>query len=195
MCSCCLHSCLVLIIFKGTAQLLVAGINIYHPEWEATAWQTCTWCATQVFAVSHDGVDLIFLGMLVVTSIFCVFFNRYLPMIDVSELGTPMLLDLNAASDPLCILDRYWSRRCVTTYFSCFASADALSSHACVPFCGGEGRAALCGIRVHALRHLVFRVDAWLGLLHRPLSGKCNVNSMYCALMCIPPRRATLSQP
>ncbi|EIW60115.1 amino acid transporter [Trametes versicolor FP-101664 SS1] len=51
----------------GTAQLLVAGINIYHPEWEATAWQTY----------------LIFLGMLVVTSIFCVFFNRYLPMIDI----------------------------------------------------------------------------------------------------------------
>lgn len=80
-------------VFKGTAQLLVAGINIYHPEWEATAWQTCTWFDTRPFAISYNGVDLIFLGMLVVTSIFCVFFNRYLPMIDVNELDTPLLLD------------------------------------------------------------------------------------------------------
>ncbi|KAL1734611.1 amino acid/polyamine transporter I [Schizophyllum commune] len=51
----------------GTAQLLVAGISIYHPEWEATAWQTY----------------LIFLGVLLLTSMFCIFFNRYLPMLDV----------------------------------------------------------------------------------------------------------------
>ncbi|KAI5825409.1 amino acid transporter [Schizophyllum commune Tattone D] len=51
----------------GTAQLLVAGTTIYHPEWEATAWQTY----------------LIFLGVLLLTSIFCIFFNRYLPMLDI----------------------------------------------------------------------------------------------------------------
>ncbi|KAL1741306.1 amino acid transporter [Schizophyllum fasciatum] len=51
----------------GTAQLLVAGITIYYPEWEATAWQTY----------------LIFLGVLLLTSIFCIFFNRYLPLIDI----------------------------------------------------------------------------------------------------------------
>lgn len=27
---------------QGTAQLAVAGAGIYHPEWVATAWQTCT---------------------------------------------------------------------------------------------------------------------------------------------------------
>lgn len=27
--------------FTGTAQLVVAGAGIYHPEWIATPWQTC----------------------------------------------------------------------------------------------------------------------------------------------------------
>lgn len=27
---------------QGTAQLIVAGAGIYHPDWIATAWQTCT---------------------------------------------------------------------------------------------------------------------------------------------------------
>lgn len=119
------------IILKGTAQLLVAGINIYHPEWEATAWQTCTFHATQSFAVSHHDIDLIFLGMLVVTSIFCVFFNRYLPMIDVSEPNAPLLLDLNAASDPLRLLDRHWSRRCVIIYLSFYACRRGSQSCSC----------------------------------------------------------------
>lgn len=30
-----------LILPQGTAQLLVAGVTIYHPEWVATTWQTC----------------------------------------------------------------------------------------------------------------------------------------------------------
>ena len=28
-------------IFSGTAQLIVAGAGIYHPDWIATPWQTC----------------------------------------------------------------------------------------------------------------------------------------------------------
>ncbi|KAL1682103.1 amino acid/polyamine transporter I [Schizophyllum commune] len=51
----------------GTAQFFVAGVGIYHPEWEATAWQTY----------------LIFLGILLVIAIFCIFFNRYLPLLEV----------------------------------------------------------------------------------------------------------------
>lgn len=27
---------------KGTAQLVVAGASIFHPDWIATPWQTCT---------------------------------------------------------------------------------------------------------------------------------------------------------
>lgn len=26
---------------KGTAQLVVAGASIFHPDWIATPWQTC----------------------------------------------------------------------------------------------------------------------------------------------------------
>ncbi|KAL1720182.1 amino acid permease-domain-containing protein [Schizophyllum commune] len=51
----------------GTAQFFVAGVGIYHPEWEATAWQTY----------------LIFLGILLVIAIFCIFFNRYLPLLEI----------------------------------------------------------------------------------------------------------------
>lgn len=28
-------------ILQGTAQLIVAGAGIYHPDWVATPWQTC----------------------------------------------------------------------------------------------------------------------------------------------------------
>ncbi|KAI5888051.1 amino acid transporter [Schizophyllum commune H4-8] len=51
----------------GTAQFFVAGVGIYHPEWEATAWQTY----------------LIFLGILLVIGIFCIFFNQYLPLLEI----------------------------------------------------------------------------------------------------------------
>lgn len=27
---------------QGTGQLVIAGAGIYHPEWVATPWQTCT---------------------------------------------------------------------------------------------------------------------------------------------------------
>ncbi|KAG0702110.1 amino acid transporter [Suillus ampliporus] len=51
----------------GTAQLVVAGAGIYHPEWIATAWQTY----------------IIFLGVTAVACLFCLFFNKYLPAIDI----------------------------------------------------------------------------------------------------------------
>ncbi|OJA19383.1 hypothetical protein AZE42_08275 [Rhizopogon vesiculosus] len=56
----------------GTAQLVVAGVGIYYPEWIATPWQTCK-------AFSY----IIFLGVIAVASIFCLFFNEYLPSIDI----------------------------------------------------------------------------------------------------------------
>jgi amino acid transporter len=51
----------------GTAQLLVAGVGIFHPEWVVTAWQTY----------------LIFLGILFVSTGIGVLFNSYLPLIDI----------------------------------------------------------------------------------------------------------------
>ncbi|KAG1898854.1 amino acid transporter [Suillus fuscotomentosus] len=51
----------------GTAQLIVAGAGIYHPEWTATAWQTY----------------MIFLGVTAVACLFCLFFNKHLPAIDI----------------------------------------------------------------------------------------------------------------
>ncbi|KAG1854549.1 amino acid/polyamine transporter I [Suillus subluteus] len=51
----------------GTAQLVVAGVGIFHPEWVATAWQTY----------------VIFLGVTAVAFLFCLFFNKYLPTIDI----------------------------------------------------------------------------------------------------------------
>ncbi|KAF8064369.1 amino acid transporter [Lyophyllum atratum] len=51
----------------GTAQLMVAGAEIFHPEWVATPWQTY----------------LIFVAVTVFTSIFIMFLNKLLPAIDV----------------------------------------------------------------------------------------------------------------
>ncbi|KAG2119417.1 amino acid transporter [Suillus clintonianus] len=51
----------------GTAQLVVAGAGIYHPEWNAAPWQTY----------------VIFLGVTAVACGFCLFFNKYLPAIDI----------------------------------------------------------------------------------------------------------------
>ncbi|KAI6125335.1 amino acid transporter [Pisolithus croceorrhizus] len=51
----------------GTAQLIVAGVGIYRPDWVATPWETY----------------VIFLGVTAVALVFCLFFNRYLPTIDI----------------------------------------------------------------------------------------------------------------
>ncbi|KAI0043367.1 hypothetical protein FA95DRAFT_1584135 [Auriscalpium vulgare] len=50
----------------GTGQLIVAAAGIFHPEWEASAWQTY----------------MIFLAVITVSSVVCIFFNRYLPLLD-----------------------------------------------------------------------------------------------------------------
>ncbi|KAG2046264.1 amino acid transporter [Suillus hirtellus] len=51
----------------ATAQLVVAGVGIYYSEWDATALQTY----------------MIFLGVTAIAGIFCIFFNRLLPTIDI----------------------------------------------------------------------------------------------------------------
>ncbi|KAH7928008.1 amino acid transporter [Leucogyrophana mollusca] len=51
----------------GTAQLVVAGAGIYNPEWVATPWQTY----------------LIFFAVTAVAAFVCLFFNKYLPAIDI----------------------------------------------------------------------------------------------------------------
>ncbi|KAG1733499.1 amino acid permease-domain-containing protein [Suillus lakei] len=51
----------------GTAQLIVAGAGMCYPEWNATALQTY----------------MIFLGVTAVAGAFCLFFNRYLPTVDI----------------------------------------------------------------------------------------------------------------
>ncbi|KAF8230415.1 hypothetical protein L208DRAFT_1282163 [Tricholoma matsutake] len=51
----------------GTAQILVAGVGIYHPEWVVTSWQTY----------------LVFVAVVLWAGIFVMFFNGILPTIDV----------------------------------------------------------------------------------------------------------------
>ncbi|XP_006455729.1 hypothetical protein AGABI2DRAFT_187912 [Agaricus bisporus var. bisporus H97] len=51
----------------GTAQLLVAGVGIYYPEWIATTWQTY----------------LMFLAVTAFATGFGIFFNELLPLADV----------------------------------------------------------------------------------------------------------------
>ncbi|KAH0826064.1 hypothetical protein J3R83DRAFT_5791, partial [Lanmaoa asiatica] len=58
---------ITLSVLFGTAQLVVAGAGIYHPDWIATPWQTY----------------MIFLAVTAVSCGFCLFFNSYLPSIDV----------------------------------------------------------------------------------------------------------------
>jgi hypothetical protein len=69
-------------LLAGAAQLIVAGAGIFYPEWIATAWQTCMFTLILKFP-SHTNLDLIFLAVITVSSIFCIFFNRILPLIDV----------------------------------------------------------------------------------------------------------------
>ncbi|KAF9458116.1 amino acid permease-domain-containing protein [Collybia nuda] len=52
----------------GTAQLVVAGVGIFHPDWAATPWQTY----------------LIFVAVTAVTFVFVIFFNDFLPIIDMA---------------------------------------------------------------------------------------------------------------
>ncbi|KAG1744626.1 amino acid transporter [Suillus paluster] len=63
----------------GTAELIVAGVGIYLPEWNATASETC-----KLSSISCFILDMIFLGVTAVACVFCLFFNKYLPTIDVS---------------------------------------------------------------------------------------------------------------
>ncbi|OAX30759.1 hypothetical protein K503DRAFT_668449, partial [Rhizopogon vinicolor AM-OR11-026] len=58
----------------GTAQLVVAGVGIYYPEWIATPYP---------FDQFTPILDAIFLGVIAVASTFCLFFNEYLPSIDI----------------------------------------------------------------------------------------------------------------
>ncbi|KAG5721210.1 Polyamine transporter TPO5, partial [Termitomyces sp. T112] len=51
----------------GTAQLVVAGVTIFHPNWVATPWQTY----------------LIFIAVTVFTSIVILYLNKVLPTIDI----------------------------------------------------------------------------------------------------------------
>ncbi|RDB17717.1 Choline transport protein [Hypsizygus marmoreus] len=51
----------------GTAQLIVAGVGIFRPEWVAAPWQTY----------------LIFVGVTVISGVIVVFLNHLLPMIDI----------------------------------------------------------------------------------------------------------------
>jgi hypothetical protein len=64
--------------------LIVAGAGIFHPEWIATAWQTCK---LEHFSLRrlqlNKTIDLIFLAVTVFSSFVCLFFNKYLPHIDV----------------------------------------------------------------------------------------------------------------
>ncbi|KAL0952631.1 hypothetical protein HGRIS_006879 [Hohenbuehelia grisea] len=59
----------------GVSQFIVAGAELYHPDWQATPWQT--YC--------------IFLGMNLFTSIVCLFFNNALPTLDLLS-GVWMIL-------------------------------------------------------------------------------------------------------
>ncbi|KAG6827392.1 hypothetical protein H0H92_011965 [Tricholoma furcatifolium] len=54
----------------GTAQLIVAGAGIFHPEWVAKPWQTY----------------LIFVGVTAFASVFVLFLNELLPTVDRSGL-------------------------------------------------------------------------------------------------------------
>ncbi|KIM37903.1 hypothetical protein M413DRAFT_421183 [Hebeloma cylindrosporum] len=51
----------------GTAQILVAGIGIFHPDWIPAPWQTY----------------MVFLGITVVSTLVGVLFNSFLPTIDI----------------------------------------------------------------------------------------------------------------
>ncbi|KAG2359843.1 amino acid transporter [Suillus spraguei] len=57
----------------GTAELVVAGAGIYLPDW----------IATTSIRFSDLILDLIFLGVTAVACLFCLFFNRHLPAIDI----------------------------------------------------------------------------------------------------------------
>ncbi|KIK79789.1 hypothetical protein PAXRUDRAFT_36350 [Paxillus rubicundulus Ve08.2h10] len=51
----------------GTAQMAVAGVGVYYPEWVAAPWQTY----------------VVFLGVTAIACALCLFFNKYLPTVDI----------------------------------------------------------------------------------------------------------------
>lgn len=85
---------------KGTAQLVVAGASIFHPDWIATPWQTCKFtCSTPPMSKTTvvPLADLIFMAVTTVTFIFVIFFNDYLPLIDVRQFRfVPLAPEINS---------------------------------------------------------------------------------------------------
>jgi len=70
----------------GTAQILVAGVQIYIEEWVPTAWQTCkiihSWCQRISWLISCH-LDLIFVGIVLISSVLGITLDDYLHLIDV----------------------------------------------------------------------------------------------------------------
>ncbi|KNZ81728.1 Polyamine transporter TPO5 [Termitomyces sp. J132] len=62
----------------ATAQLLIAGVAIFHPEWVVTPWQTCV----IIFSIKNTE-DLVFVAVTVFTSIFVLYLNKFLPALDI----------------------------------------------------------------------------------------------------------------
>ena len=113
----------------GTGQLIVAGAGIFHPEWIATAWQTCAYpfllCLRSLYGSINQRLwvtDLIFLAVTAVSSVVCIFFNRALPMIDVSTCPFHSIFDsilgvfthFGLILDDLCLLDWLRHLQCAT---------------------------------------------------------------------------------
>ncbi|KAJ4468961.1 amino acid/polyamine transporter I [Lentinula lateritia] len=66
----------------GTSQLVLAGANIYLPQWEATAWQTY----------------LIFALVVLLTTAVAIVFDHSLPFLDVSSLIIVVSLSVKASA-------------------------------------------------------------------------------------------------
>ncbi|KAL0574081.1 hypothetical protein V5O48_007866 [Marasmius crinis-equi] len=70
----------------GTTQLLIAGIGIFHPDWVATTWQTCTEENPAAAALFADGpIDLLLVAITFVFTGIGIFFNGALPSIDIAS--------------------------------------------------------------------------------------------------------------
>lgn len=165
---------LTVCILQGTAQLIVAGAGIYAPDWVVTPWQTCTFpIKSLVSHSSHPRPDVIFLGVTAVSCGFCLFFNKYLPSIDVRH--------------ALTVFYRVWKRlssrslaRVGPPLVSSVKDVSASSlvvisrdddSDPDMPLLNSSRRPSFGIICVGWVRAR-FWLDPWLVLLHRSTSGK-----------------------
>ena len=84
---------------QGVTRFIIAEVGVFYPTWVATDWETCR-CSLFPASSTELHTDLIFLFVTVIVALPGLFFNKYLPLIDVIAISyAAELADLTIVSD------------------------------------------------------------------------------------------------